>query len=371
MLLSVFPSCWKIDEGETLKLEPIDVVAVSDTINADLGVELKYEGLTVKSGLEVKYEWTYGQPADGKTIADHLFKAGTIEQFSTSPTIDYTFSKIGTFLLRLRLDNGESVSYKYFTLNVNSGYDEGVAILSNDPEGNGSLTFVKTLTSDESAAGKQEVFQDVFASINPGQTLKNGVALYMSNATVKKVDYSGLLIATKDDQGTMWHMEAKTFQLFQKASMVAAGANFKAFGGELATTSGFASFMIGDNSHIYRYDMLLGNYTDMTDIKPMTRIFGGLSRTSATSESVRATIYYTDDTLCLRRNASAGAVYYSEKGYSVVNMATMRTAKKMDFMFFLEKRRTLTSTLSAILMVSEDPALSKIGGLPSTSPHQT
>ena len=104
---------------------------------------------------------------------------------------------------------------------------------------------MKTLTSDESAAGKQEVFQDVFASINPGQTLKNGVALYMSNATVKKVDYSGLLIATKDDQGTMWHMEAKTFQLFQKASMVAAGANFKAFGGELATTSGFASFMIG------------------------------------------------------------------------------------------------------------------------------
>ena len=112
LLLSVFPSCWKIDEGETLKLEPIDVVAVSDTINADLGVELKYEGLTVKSGLEVKYEWTYGQPADGKTIADHLFKAGTIEQFSTSPTIDYTFSKIGTFRLRLRRDNGESVSYK-------------------------------------------------------------------------------------------------------------------------------------------------------------------------------------------------------------------------------------------------------------------
>lgn len=338
LLLSVFPSCWKIDEGETLKLEPIDVVAVSDTINADLGVELKYEGLTVKSGLDVKYEWTYGQPADGKTIADHLFKAGTIEQFSTSPTIDYTFSKIGTFLLRLRLDNGESVSYKYFTLNVNSGYDEGVAILSNDPEGNGSLTFVKTLTSDESAAGKQEVFQDVFASINPGQTLKNGVALYMSNATVKKVDYSGLLIATKDDQGTMWHMEAKTFQLFQKASMVAAGANFKAFGGELATTSGFASFMIGDNSHIYRYDMLLGNYTDMTDIKPMTRIFGGLSRTSATSESVRATIYYTDDTLCLRRNASAGAVYYSEKGYSVVNMATMRTAKKNGLYVLFRKK---------------------------------
>ena len=327
LLLSVFPSCWKIDEGTTMELEPIDVVAASDTINADLGVELKYEGLTVKSGLDVKYEWTYGQPADGKAISDHVFKSGTIEQFSTSPTIDYTFSKIGTFLLRLRLDNGESVSYKYFTLNVNSGYDEGVAILSNDQAGNGSLTFVKTLTSEESAEGRQEVFTDVFSSINPGQTLKNGAALYMSDATVKKVDYSGLLIATNDEKGTMWHMEAKTFQLFQNASLVAAGANFKAFGGELASTTGFASFLLGDNSHVYRYDMLLGNFTDMVDIKPMTRIFGGLSRSSEKSESSRVTIYSTEDTLCLRRNASAGPVYYSEKGYSVVNMATMRTAK--------------------------------------------
>ena len=167
ILLFVLPSCWKIDEGGSLELEPIEVVAASDTINANLGVELKYEGLTVKSGLDVKFEWTYGQPADGKTIADHIFKSGTVEKFSTSPTIDYTFSKIGTFLLRLRLDNGESVTYKYFTLNVNSGYDEGVAILSNDKAGNGSLTFVKTLTSEESAAGEREVFPDVFSSINP------------------------------------------------------------------------------------------------------------------------------------------------------------------------------------------------------------
>ena len=78
ILLFVLPSCWKIDEGGSLELEPIEVVAASDTINANLGVELKYEGLTVKSGLDVKFEWTYGQPADGKTIADHLFKPGTV-----------------------------------------------------------------------------------------------------------------------------------------------------------------------------------------------------------------------------------------------------------------------------------------------------
>lgn len=327
ILSFVFPSCWKIDEGGSLELEPIEVVSASDTINANLGVELKYEGLNVKSSLDVKYEWTYGQPADGKTIADHIFKPGTVEKFSTSPTIDYTFPKIGTFLLRLRLDNGESVSYKYFTLNVNSGYDEGVVILNNDDAGNGSLTFVKTLTSEESAAGEREVFPDVFSTINLGQTLKNGRALFMSDATVKKVDYSGILIATNDENSTMWHMETKTFQLFKKAGMAGVGTSFKSFGGELASTTGFAAFLLGNNSHIYRYDMLLGNYTDMIDIKPMTRIFGGLSRTMPTSESVRTTIYYTDDTLCIRRSASAGVVYYTEKGYSVVNMATMRTAK--------------------------------------------
>ncbi len=126
------------------------------------------------------------------------------------------FHQTGTFLLRLGPTTGKVSQYKYFTLNVNSGYDEGVTILSNGKSGNGSLTFVKTLTSEESAAGEQEVFPDVFSSINPGQTLRNGKELFMSNATVKKVDYSGLLIATDDENGTMWHMEAKTFQLFKK-----------------------------------------------------------------------------------------------------------------------------------------------------------
>lgn len=318
-------SCWKIDEGSSNVLTPIEIKAASDTINADLGVELKYVGLTVASDLDVTYEWTFGQPADGKTVADHIFKTGTMEDISTSPTIDYTFTKIGTFILRLRADNGESIQYKYFTLNVNSGYDEGVTILSNEEGGAGHLTFIKTLTSEESAAGKQEVFPDVFSSINPGQTLRNGKELFMSNATVKKVDYSGLLIATDDEEGTMWHIETKTFQLFKRSSMLSNGFRFKAFGGELASTTGFASFILGENSHIYRYDMMMGDYTDMLDIKPMTAILGGVSRKNSTSATVRTPYFRNADSLGVRRSASAGTIYYSLDGYSVVNMATLRT----------------------------------------------
>ena len=327
LLTVAVSSCWKIDEGDTIDLAPIDLKAASDTINADLGVELKYDGLTVTSDREVSYEWSYGQPADGKTVADHVFKTGTIEKVSTTPTIDHTFTKLGTFILRLRADNGESIQYKYFTLNVNSGYDEGVTILSNGESGDGHLTFIKTLTSEEAAAGKQEVSPDVFSSINPGQSLRNGAQLFMSNATVKKLDYSGLLIATNDENGTIWHMEAKTFQLFKKSSMLSAGSQFKAFGGELASSSGFAAFILGENSHVYRYDMLLGNYTDMVDIKPMTGIFGGVSRKASSNATVRSTYFRNSDSLAVRRSAYAGTIYYTLDGYEVVNMATLRTAK--------------------------------------------
>ncbi|HAY19169.1 MAG TPA: hypothetical protein DCY24_08355, partial [Rikenellaceae bacterium] len=53
LLTVAVSSCWKIDEGDTIDLAPIDLKAASDTINADLGVELKYDGLTVTSDREV------------------------------------------------------------------------------------------------------------------------------------------------------------------------------------------------------------------------------------------------------------------------------------------------------------------------------
>ena len=125
----------------------------------------------------------------------------------------------------------------------------------------------------------------------------------------------------------MWLMEAKTFQLFKKSSMLSAGSRFKAFGGELASTSGFAAFILGENSHIYRYDMMMGDYTDMIDIKPMTGIFGGVSRKTAKDATIRSPYFRNSDSLAVRRTASAGTVYYTLSGYEVVNMATLRTAK--------------------------------------------
>lgn len=141
--------CYKVSPHGYKELAPITINATSDTINVNLGTELVYNGLDIVSSKETTFQWAYGQVKTGTVPEQHQFEK--MEVISTSRTINYTFSKVGSFLLRLRVDNGESIEFKYFTLNVNSGYDEGVAILSNDGDGNGSLTFIKTLTADCSA----------------------------------------------------------------------------------------------------------------------------------------------------------------------------------------------------------------------------
>ena len=72
---------------------------------------------------------------------------------------------------------------------------------------------------------------------------------------------------------------------------------------------------------------MMGDYTDMIDIMPMTGIFGGVSRKTAKDATIRSPYFRNSDSLAVRRTASAGTVYYTLSGYEVVNMATLRTAK--------------------------------------------
>lgn len=324
MAVAGLSSCYGIDEGTRMELSPIEIVAASDTINADLGIQLTYTGVTVNSELECSYEWVYGPLASGTTVADGEFASK--EVISTSPTIDYTFTAIGSYLLRLQVDNGESIEFKYFTLNVNSGYDEGVCILSNDADGNGSLTFIKTLTSEEEAAGEQEVYDDVFASINPNYVLKNGTALYMSDNTVKSVDYAGLLIATNDEEGSLWHIEPKTFAMFKHTSLLSeCGTWCKSIAGQYATTSNFATFLLGADKRVYRYDMLIG-FVAATDISPtIEHAHASLCRTNANSASTRVGFFFNADSVFCRYAASGGVRTQMVEDYEVVNVASRRT----------------------------------------------
>lgn len=117
------------------------------TIYAKATETLHLDKLRVESesGQDLVYEWSYGKPAgDFPGMVDTTF-------ISSSPTLDYAFDKAGNYVLRLRIDNGESIGFHYYDLRVQAGFDEGFLILCNDDEGAGSLAFVKKRSPQEEA----------------------------------------------------------------------------------------------------------------------------------------------------------------------------------------------------------------------------
>jgi len=316
-------SCFGIQEENYPDLSPIIITAQSDTINAQLGVELHYTGISIESEGDVTCEWSYGEPKSNTTVEQHQFATRTVLE-TTSPTIDYTFTKLGSYILRLKVDNGESIVYKFFRLNVNSGFDEGVAILDNDPEGNASIAFIKTLTAEEKARGDQEVFH-----LAPVTGLRNGVALYMCNASLSNLgDQAGFAVATADADGTMYLIQPKTFELVISSGMRPEfGTACREMGGEYARVHDMGSYCISEDGRVFRFDLLLGYITEITGFPTaLERVTGALNRSSATSASTIYPVFFNKDWLCVRSSVSAGVKRITQEGYEIVNVACARTS---------------------------------------------
>ena len=315
--------CFGVEPHGYKELSPITINTASDTINVNLGTELVYNGLDIVSAEEVSFQWAYGEPASGSNMADHKFASMSV--ISESRTIDYTFPKVGSFLLRLKVDNGESIAFKFFTLNVNSGYDEGVAILSNDGNGDASLTFVKTLTADEAAKGERQVFTNIFSV--DGKTLRNGTSLFIADNTYRDVTYSGFLIATDDEDGTIYHMDCKTFEYYMSVKMSDFGTSCAEFGGEYAEDkASFGCFFRAKDNRVFRYDMNGGFINEMTDISLRPdRIMSAVNRTGVSAKTYRTPFFFDRNTVGTRKSSSAGPRYCSEEGWDVVNVAVARS----------------------------------------------
>lgn len=336
-LLACLVACYGLDDQDYAELTPITITVASDTITADLGIELNYTGVTVTSDLDVSFEWDYGEIETGSTASDHLFE--DYETISTSLTIDYTFTEIGTYLLRLRADNGESIEYYFFTLFVNSGYDEGIMVLSNDDDGNGDLTFIKTLTSEEQAAGEEEVFDDVFGSVFPeyGQ-LGTGTAIFMSHYVASKVDGYVFLVAT--DDGKMWHIEPKTMEMYASVSLDE-GMYAKEFGGEYTNTLGFGIYFVTNDGSVYRYDVQGAFNTYMESFtEPLTRCPHLYSAYNSAGSTVYAhPIPFSEDGIYTRKSGTQGVRGQSVDGYKIVNAAYGRDYT-MNYVYVLMESET-------------------------------
>lgn len=328
-------ACFGIKEEHYPDLAPIEIQVASDTINAQLGVPLHYEGIRISSELPVTLEWAYGFPMKDTAPEQGKFESRTVLPV-TSLTLDHTFTEIGSFVLRLKADNGESIAYHYFRLNVNAGYDEGVTILDVDEEGKSALAFVKTLTTQEKEDGEQEVFY-----FDPVGGLREGVSLFVTNASLSygAGSQTAFVILTADEKGSIYLLDAKTLELVQTSAMREGfGTVPREVGGEYARQNDMGLFFISEDGRAFRYDMLLGYVTEISSpYTPIERVFAGLNRTIATGASDRYSFFFNQNTLFIRNSSSAGIhALNADEGYRIVNAAVARTRSSQQLYVLMQ-----------------------------------
>src|SRR5699024_7734325 len=124
-----------------------------DTLSVNLSEEFVYKVDVVQSGEErpLTYEWGYAT-YNTKDESDYPAK-DSLKIISNKAELRYTFRKLGTYYLRLKVDNGEAISFKGFRLNVTTPYNEGITVLSQDDAGNPRICLIKTLTRKEIEPG--------------------------------------------------------------------------------------------------------------------------------------------------------------------------------------------------------------------------
>lgn len=86
-----------------------------------------------------------------------------LKEYSHDEEFVYPCRDLGTFHCRLIVENSDGKTFFPFTLNVNSPYEEGIAVLSQDSEGKSMLSFMLTPTD-----GSERHFttSDCFAANN-------------------------------------------------------------------------------------------------------------------------------------------------------------------------------------------------------------
>lgn len=318
-------SCYGIDEENFRILEPITFNEVSSTIDVMNGEELVYGDLVVTSALPCTYEWAYGVKKSSASAGEYDMQS--IHVISDQPDIRHTFTRVGQYILRLRVDNGESVAYKYFTLNVNSGLDEGLLILSNDESGNGALTYIQNETDVE----KSKVWDDIFTTINPDNTLSKVTDMYLSSHTTSNVTYKQLLVSTDDDCGSIYKLGPMDFSLYNIMNMrELIGTSCASFAGEVASgaQSNYA-FVEGVDGRTLRYDLFGDFVTERTDASAAGSLTGAKMVVYTTN---RKPILHNETMLSLP-GALGKLTTQTLTGYNIVNFGCDRL-KNMVYVLF-------------------------------------
>lgn len=316
----VLISCYGLEKEEYRELAPITVSGLEQTIYAKATEKLTLNSLRVESdsSQEIAYEWSYGRPdGDFPGMVDTTF-------ISSSPTLDYAFEKSGSYVLRLRIDNGESIGFYYYDLRVQSGFDEGYLILCNDAENRGSLAFVKIRTPQEEAENAQEVWDDLLNLINPEYEFRNLNDVYVFSTPGF---WSGVLISSNDDESSIYRLDAASLAVTHRMkSMEEYGVQTGTILGEqvYGSTEQYVH-LIGEDFKAYRYefsvDMLISRNP------PYPAKYSQQGYFASKSKGVRSVLTFSEEGANLFPNGRSTKGYAAPSGYKFVNIAAARVGE--------------------------------------------
>ena len=120
LILLLLTGCYGVEEQELTPLAELTIGNPTDVINADLGIELVFDAqVSSANDQTVKYEWAYGTPNPSSSAVYPI--KGDLKVISTDPNIRYTFTRVGNYIMRLKIDNGESIVFKFYTFKCQFG----------------------------------------------------------------------------------------------------------------------------------------------------------------------------------------------------------------------------------------------------------
>lgn len=260
-------SCYKDKSTvDTHKLSEIQVTfpgITSNTINIEKNEILTIDPQISETGAQdpMTYEWQVNY-----------------EVFSTDKKFVYTGEKLGSFPVRLKVTNKDGSTFKEFTLNVNSPYEEGLLVLGEDENGVGTLAFMRTYTPEEIAGGKVPGFvNNCFVLNNPGHTLGKGVT------DIVKRDQQ-LFISSADDQKISL-INTKTFELESEITSPDF-PGFKPYRLNIPDNGSTSAIVLSEDGKVYnlatKEHLVLKNtaFPDGTDLAMKTSFIGGMNFTS-------------------------------------------------------------------------------------------
>lgn len=113
--------------------------------------------------------------------------------YSEEANLEYIGKEIGAFPVRLKVSNKHGSSFYEFTINVNTAYQTGIAILSENAEGIPMFSFMRELSDSELAAGKEKKFVTNCLQVN------NPDAIFPKHPTDFGIRKEQVFICFKDE----------------------------------------------------------------------------------------------------------------------------------------------------------------------------